>query len=157
MKTKFNEKFGDLVGKSHPIVEVYYEFAQLKNLFRQGWLKRGISEAHCESVAEHCFGVGLMSYMIAEEYKPELNSLHCMRLGIFHESGEPRGGDVTPHDGVSAEDKYNTEYAGAKRIFERLPNGQKYLNLFVEFEEQKTPESKLVKQVDRLEMALEAG
>lgn len=69
MKTKLPCDFTSelLQGPAHPIVQVFFEIAQLKNLYRQGWLRNGVSERHCESVADHCFGVAMIGYVIARE------------------------------------------------------------------------------------------
>ena len=35
----------------------WFEVLHLKQVFRKGWLERGLPPARCESVAEHSFGV----------------------------------------------------------------------------------------------------
>ena len=146
-----------LTKKTHPMVELFFEFAQLKNLYRQGWLREDISKLDCESVADHSFGVALLGYIIAEEYRPDLNSNHVMKLGLFHEIGEIYAGDVTPLDGISLEDKLKKEQLSTQQVFSKFSNPDKYISLWQEFEDQITPESIFMKQVDRLEMALQAN
>lgn len=157
MKTKREHTSKLLSEKTHPMIEIFFEYAQLKNLYRQGWLKRGISELDCETVADHSFGVALLGYTIAEEYRPDLDSAKVMKLGLFHEMGEIYAGDITPKDGVSIDDKTQKEFQGVQQVFSKLPNGDKYLNIWKDFEYQKSPEAKFVKQIDRLEMALQAN
>ncbi len=157
MKTKYKHTSKLLTEKTHPIIEIFFEYAQLKNLYRQGWLKRGVSELDCETVADHSFGVALLGYIIAEEYRPDLDSAKVMKLGLFHEMGEIYAGDFTPTDNVTADEKTQKEYLGVKRVFSILPNPQKYISIWEDFEFQKSPESKFVKQIDRLEMALQAN
>ncbi|MEO0842343.1 MAG: hypothetical protein AAF063_26020 [Cyanobacteria bacterium J06643_5] len=44
MKTKADLPINFLQGKDTlPIIEAYFEFVQLKQLYRQGWLNKGIS------------------------------------------------------------------------------------------------------------------
>ena len=157
MRTKNGHTSKLLTEKTHPIIEIFFEYAQLKNLYRQGWLKRGVSELDCETVAEHSFGVALLGYTIAEEYRPDLDSAKVMKLGLFHEMGEIYAGDFTPTDDVTVDEKTQREYLGVKQVFSRLPNSQKYISIWEDFEFQKSPESRFVKQIDRLEMALQAN
>ncbi|MBI2651591.1 HD domain-containing protein [Candidatus Woesearchaeota archaeon] len=157
MKTKNEHTTRLLPQEIHPITELFFEYAQLKNLYRQGWLERGVSEKDCETVAEHSFGVALLSYIIAEEYRPDLDSSRVMRLGLFHDVSEIYAGDITPKDGVSLEDKSQREYEAVKRVFSRLPNPHKYVNIWLEFEKHASPEAKFVSQIDRLEMVLQAN
>jgi putative hydrolase of HD superfamily len=157
METKNKHTRKLLDKKTHEGIELFFEFAQLKNLYRQGWLKRGISKMDCETVADHSFGVALLGYTLAEEYRKDLDSNHVMKLGLFHEVGEIYAGDITPKDGVSLEDKSQREYESVKNVFKNMPNPDKYISLWQEFEEGKTPESIFVKQIDKLEMILQAN
>ena len=162
MKTKLPKHTAKLTPPtSNSIIQLFFEYAQLKSLYRQGWLDRSkgrtVPEEHCESVADHSFGVALLGYVIAEEYKPDLDSNKVMRLGLFHEIGEIYAGDLTPHDGVSLEDKSAREYSGVQRVFSHFPNPEKYIAIWREFEDGKTPEAVFVKQIDRLEMALQSN
>jgi len=122
MKTKNVSTSSLLSEKTHPIVELFFEYAQLKNLYRQGWLERGVSERDCETVAEHSFGVALLGYTIAEEYRPDLDSSRVMKLGLLHDVGEIYAGDITPKDNVSLEDKFQREHEAVMKIFSRSIN-----------------------------------
>ena len=147
-----------LSGGEHPIITLFFEVAQLKNLYRQGWRKPGrdVSAIDGESVADHCFGVALLSYVIAEQYRPDLNALHAMRLGLFHELGEIHAGDITPYDGVDPEEKHRREREGVERVVACLAHPERYVALWEEYEAKKTGEAQLVARVDKLEMALQA-
>jgi putative hydrolases of HD superfamily len=157
MKTKNKHTSRLLTEKTNPLIELFFEYAQLKNLYRQGWLKRGVSELDCETVADHSFGVALLGYTIAQEYRPDLDSAKVMKLGLFHEMGEIYAGDFTPKDNVSEDEKVQREYEGVRQVFSRLPHSERYISIWEDFEFQKSPESIFVKQIDRLEMALQAN
>ena len=143
--------------KTHPMIGLFFEFAQLKNLYRQGWLDKGVSELDCETVADHSFGVALLGYIIAEEYRQDLDSQKVMRLGLLHDLGEIYAGDITPREDISPKDRFMKEYSAVQKVFSHLANPEKYINLWLEVEREETPEAKFVKQVDRLEMALQAN
>jgi len=118
----------------------FFDFAQMKNLYRQGWLQNGISKSDCETDADHIFGVALMGYIIAREYHPDLDAKKVMELGLFHELGEVFVGDITPRDNVPTEKRKQMEFESIKKTFSKLPNPQKY----IEYEKKESPEAKFV-------------
>jgi len=140
-----------------PLVEAYLEINQLKHLYRQGWLRRGIPAEQCETVAEHVFGMVMLAWWIADLYFPTLNREHVIRLVLVHELGEVYTGDLTPSDGVDALEKHRLEREAVRRVVAKLPRGAEYLALWEEYEALQTLEARLVKQIDRLEMALQAS
>lgn len=156
MKTKneHTEKF--IKNENGFILNLFYELAQLKNLYRQGWVKNGVPESECETVAEHSFNVAFLSYIVAEEYFPQMDSQRAMMLGLFHEVGEIYIGDITPTDGITKEEKMKIEAKAVHKVLEKLPKSEKYIKIWEEYEHQTSKEAKLVKQMDRLEMCMQA-
>jgi len=140
-----------------PIIEIYFQINHLKHLLRQGWLLRGIPEEKCESVGDHCFAVALFGMLIAKKYFPELDMAKVIKMSLVHELGEIDNGDFTPFDKISKGEKHAKEKKSIEKIFSRFPEEKEYLDLWEEFEENKSPEAKFVKQVDRLEMAFQAS
>ena len=132
------------------------EFLQLKNLYRQGWLKRSVPDSACESVADHSFSTALLCLFLADNCFPSADRDRIVRMALIHEAGEVYAGDITPVDGVSPEEKHARERDSALRVFAGLPQAPEYLALWEEFEENLTPEARIVKQADRLEMLLQA-
>jgi putative hydrolases of HD superfamily len=158
MQTKASNAIAHLQGKKAlPIVEAYFEFHQLKQLYRQGWLKRGISPARCESVAEHSFGAAVLAMFLVEAYFPRLDPGKVVRMALLHDFGEIYAGDFTPSDGISAEEKNRLEAQSVRQVLAKLPNGAEYIALWEEYEQQETPEAQFVAQIDRLEMVLQAS
>jgi putative hydrolase of HD superfamily len=144
-------------GGSSPLVQLYFEFNHLKQLYRQGWLQRSIPAAQCESVAEHSFGVAVLGLLVCDQFFPQLDALQVMRLALVHDFGEIYAGDFTPVDALPAHEKQALERAAVTRLFRNLPNGPAYIELWEAFEGGDTPEARLVRQLDRLEMALQAS
>lgn len=140
-----------------PIIRAYFEFNQLKQLYRQGWLKRGVPKERCESVAEHSLGVAVLACWLAEAYYPQLDQSRVMRLALIHDFGEIYAGDIIPGDDISDEEKSRLEFESVERVFKHLPNCGEYIALWSEFEDGQTPEAQFVRQVDRLEMGLQAS
>jgi putative hydrolase of HD superfamily len=140
-----------------PIIEAYFEFSHLKQLYRQGWLQRGIPAERCESVAEHSFGVALLALFLAEAAFPDLDTYKVMRMALLHDFGEIYAGDITPADGVRREKKRELEQQAVQRVLGKLPDGAAYIALWEEYERGDTPEARFVRQIDRLEMVLQAS
>ncbi|HOO77579.1 MAG TPA: HD domain-containing protein [bacterium] len=154
MKTK-NRHPLSLISPDSPVLKVLGEFLQLKNLYRQGWLKRRVPEERCESVADHTLGTAILSMFMVENYYPGADLLKTLRMALIHEAGEVYAGDITPVDGIAPEEKHALEQDSAVRVFDGLPQAEEYLALWEEFEESETVEARIVRQADRLEMMLQ--
>lgn len=157
MKTKADlplASFGDQ--NLSPLAAAYFELVHLKQLYRQGWLRRGIPPERCESVAEHVFGMAMLAWWIADAHFPHLNRDKIIRMTLVHELGEIYTGDLVPADAVPVEEKHRREREGLWQVVGKLPLGAEYLALWEEYERGSTPEARFVKQIDRLEMAFQA-
>jgi putative hydrolases of HD superfamily len=143
-------------GTANPFVEAYFEFAQLKQLYRQGWLRRGVPPERCESVAEHTFSMALLAMLIVDAYYPGLDSLKVLRMALLHDCGEIYAGDIVPADQVDAQEKHRRERAAVEQVLGKLPNGPTHIALWQEYEEGASAEARFVKQIDRLDMGLQA-
>ena len=145
-----------------PALASYFRLMRLKRLYRQGWLKRGLPEPLCESVAEHSFGTALLALLLAGRSGDagtlgRVDTGHAALLALAHELGESYAGDITPVDGVAAEEKLAREREAIDRALEGHPDREWFLSLWEEFEACATPEARFVKQLDRLEMGLQAA
>ncbi len=158
MQTKAPFPPGLLAGRSvSSLIETYFEINQLKRLYRQGWLKRGLNPEQCESVAEHVFGMAVLAVFICDAGFPELDQARVLRMVLLHETGEVYVGDLTPADEVTAIEKQQREREAVQRVLGKLPHGADYLAAWEEFELGGSPEAQLVRQLDRLEMGLQAS
>lgn len=158
MQTKASPPFSLLTNKnSTSIIQVYFEFDHLKQLYRQGWLRCGVPIERCESVAEHSFGVALLSFFLADAYFPQLDIRKVIRMALLHDFGEIYVGDLTPSDNVGLTEKHQLERQSVTKVLEKLPHGAVYIALWEEFELGDSPEAHFVRQIDRLEMGLQAS
>lgn len=137
-------------------LRAYFELSHLKQLYRQGWLRRGISTLRCESVADHTFATALLSYWLARAEFPELDAERVLQMALMHDLGEIYVGDLIPQDQISPQSKYEQEQQAVHQIFDNLPGGKAYILLWDEFEAGVSPEARFVRQMDRLEMAMQA-
>ena len=157
MEIKRAQAIRNLAGKSTlPIIEVFYEFNHLKTLFRQGWLRAGVSKAQCETVAEHTLGVALLALFLADAHFPQLDKARLVRMALLHDFGEIYAGDIVPGK-MSLAEKHELERKSVERVLGKLPNGREYLAVWEEFEAGQTAEARLLRELDRLEMGLQAA
>ena len=142
-------------GAIRPMLDAYVQINQLKQLFRQGWLQHGVPRDRCETVAEHTAGVAWLILLLAPEMA-DLDADRALRMALIHDLGETHAGDITPSDGVSATDKYARERQALRNVVAGLPRGADWLALWEDYESGASPEARFVRQVDRLEMGLQA-
>jgi putative hydrolase of HD superfamily len=158
METKASAPISLLAGEQVPAwITAYYEINQLKQLYRQGWLQRGIPKSLCESVAEHSFSMALLALLLMDQVSPGLDRQQVLLMALIHDLGEIYAGDFTPQDGVPSDEKHALEAKAFQQVFGRLPGGQRYIDVWRAYERGESPEARFVKQVDRLEMALQAS
>ena len=157
MEIKRAQAARNLAGKQTlPVIEVFYEFNHLKTLFRQGWLRAGIPREQCETVAEHTLGVALLALFLADAHFPQLDKAKLVRMALLHDFGEIYAGDIVPGK-MSLEEKHELERKSVERVLGKLPNGAEYLAVWEEFEAGQTAEARLLRELDRLEMGLQAA
>ena len=127
----------------------YKEISKLKNLERRGWKKCNV-EGRIESDAEHTFSMIMIALDIMNHNKTNLDELKVLKLIAYHELCEIDAGDVTPYDNISPEEKYEKEYECIKRLSKEydMPEIKSY---WLEYKELKTPESKFVKALDKID------
>ena len=136
------------------ISEFFFQIAELKKLPRSGWkIKVGLNNS--ESVAEHSYMMSVMA-MVLSDLK-SLNSEKVIKMSILHDWAESKIGDFMP-DEIGYDKKSELENYAMAEILESLPQTiqSDYQNIWDEFLVRDTPESRLVHELDKLEMALQA-
>lgn len=141
----------------------------LKSTARTGWnmefppghrfKTRRVPEA--ESVADHSYGVAIYAFMMASELGLDVEK--TVTMSLVHDVPELITEDrVTATLGAEEKarakaDKRRLEEAAARELF--LPHGEfgaRCLELWLEFEAQTSEESRLVRQLDKYECAVQA-
>lgn len=122
----------------------------LKDLPRAGWVRRGVDRP--ESVAAHSWGVALLVLALLPE---GLDLRRALTYAVLHDLPEALAGDTTPHDGVAAGDKHAREVHAMAVLAAGLPRGAELRAAWEAYERQEDPEARFVRQLDRLDMALE--
>lgn len=125
----------------------------LKHMKRTGWVLRNVKD--CESISGHMYRMGMMSFLL--DGSQGLDRIRVMELALVHDLAESIVGDITPYCGISREEKLLREFSAMSEISELLgPSKDKLLELFNEYESGKTAEAKFVKDLDRLDMVMQA-
>ncbi|XP_034926815.1 uncharacterized protein [Populus alba] len=128
---------------------------RLKTTKRAGWVKRGIKGP--ESISDHMYRMGLMA-LIAPDI-PGIDRDKCVKMAIVHDIAEAIVGDITPSDGVPKAEKSRKEREALEHMCELLgaeSRAKEMSELWNEYEENSTPEAKIVKDFDKVEMILQA-
>ncbi|MCV0372575.1 MAG: HD domain-containing protein [Nitrosarchaeum sp.] len=136
------------------LLDFFNTVANLKNIPRQGWFdKLGIEKP--ESVSDHTFSMTVMAMIFSDLQR--LDTLKILKMSLLHDLAESVTGDMTPSQ-ISKEDKAVLETQHMTEILKNLPSEleREFLELWHEFQQNLTPESRMVHELDKLEMALQA-
>jgi 5'-deoxynucleotidase YfbR-like HD superfamily hydrolase len=134
------------------ILSVLADAGRLKELKRAGWVRMRIPEP--ESVADHTYRLALMAMLVGPRLG--LNAEAMLRLALVHDLGEARVGDLTPADRVDSAEKRAREAEALGQIVDELPEGPALFDLWREYDRGATPEARIVRQLDKLEMTVQA-
>lgn len=140
------------------VLKLYYQFNHLKNIYRQGWLVSLLGmdyENKIESVADHTWSVTMLALSVIEKYKLDLNIEKCMKLSIIHEIGEIYSGDIIPNV-ISKKEKHKVEEDAVDELLSPLEFDNDFKELWLEYDNVESKEADFIKQVDKLEAALQA-
>ena len=130
----------------------YNEICKLKQVLRRGWIIKNVP-GRIESDAEHCFSMQMLALEIMAKNDLKLDQLKVLKMIAYHELGEIEVGDITIHDGVSIEDKYKMELAAIEKLSKQAKMPE-IKELWLEYEENKTPEAQFVKLIDAYDAVL---
>lgn len=128
------------------------EAEQLKSVLRTAWTADGQQE----STAEHSWRLALLAGLMAEDY-PELDTQNMILMCLIHDMGELYDGDISAALMPDEKKKHEQEYKTIKKVFGLLPaaQNQKLTNIWLEYNDNKSPEAKLVKALDKAETIIQ--
>ena len=138
-------------------MDFYNELYKMKNIVRRGWILKNMSDKESgrkESDAEHVFSMIMFAWKVMKEENLKLDHEKVFKLILCHELGEIDVGDITIDDGVSLEEKFKKELVAVERISKKY-NMPEFKDFWLEFEENKTPEAKFVKAMDKLDALMQ--
>jgi putative hydrolase of HD superfamily len=126
----------------------------LKNIYRQGWIEK-LKISSPESVGDHTYFMAIMGMIFSS--KTNLNTEKILKMILIHDLAESKIGDLTPEK-LPFDEKKDLENSAFFKICQNLSKDTRleFLELWKEFQENITLESKFVHQIDKLEMAFQA-
>jgi putative hydrolase of HD superfamily len=134
-------------------IDFILEIDKVKRVLRQTRLQDDLRQ---ENDAEHSWHFATMALLLAEYAEGDIDVLRVVRMALMHDLVEIDAGDTFAYDVKGNEDKLDRERAAADRIFNLLPEDQAVdlRDLWEEFEEQESPESRYAAALDRLQPIL---
>jgi putative hydrolase of HD superfamily len=136
------------------LLQFFIMSGRLKTERRRGWVKK-LKLEHPESVADHSFRTALLAMVISD--LRGLDSGKAVRLALLHDLPEAIVGDAMPEERSGA-GKIDSETRAMKEMVSELPKEirARYIQAWEEYVEGESAESRLVHQLDKLEMAIQA-
>jgi putative hydrolase of HD superfamily len=127
---------------------------RLKRELRHSWL----SDGRRESVAEHTWFMALMALLTHRRLEEPVSLERVLSMAIVHDLAEIEVGDIPYFEtGDQKAKKAELELAAIERIATMLPapEGEMVKQLWLEFEDGKTPEARFVRALDHLEVQVQ--
>ncbi|NWG08852.1 MAG: HD domain-containing protein [Nitrososphaerales archaeon] len=130
---------------------------RLKETPRSGWLRK-VRVKKPESVADHTFGTSMLCMILGD--MKGLDTPRMLKMALIHDLCESMTGDLT-HYGMSGRQelqKRRMEEDAMTKILSLLPKAikKRYYGLWKEFQDGASLEARLVRDLDKLDMALQA-
>ena len=140
-------------GGSGYLLRFLHLAGRLKETARAGWVLRGVEAP--ESVADHSFRLALMALVLAPRAGEAVDRGRCVEMALVHDLAECLTGDITPLDGISAEEKRRREREAVHHLA-ALADEPRLVELWEEYDAAASPEARFVKELDKLETAIQA-
>jgi putative hydrolase of HD superfamily len=142
-------------GPAAAIVKTLARLHPLARVPRAGWLLRGVTEP--ESVASHCHAVALLTQLVCDAWPGRFDAGRAVAMALVHDCAEVVTMDIPMPAGDAGfrEAKSRTERAALASLFDGLPS--RAAELFEEFECAETPEARLVRGLDKVQMMIRAA
>ena len=125
------------------------EIDKLKTVFRKAYIT---DASRRENSAEHSWHVAMMAMILAEYGNEDIDLHRVIKMLLIHDIPEIDAGDTSVYTRASEPGIASREMLGADRIFSLLPTdqAQELREIWSEFEQGKTAESKFARALDRL-------
>lgn len=144
--------------KQKNITNITEYFYRLKELPRTGWIQK-LDIENTESVASHTLLVIVLVFYFSEKYEySSKKKVKLIEMALIHDLAESITGDITPEI-MDKGRKRKLENEAFDKIIDNIKTKRirdRYLELWHEYQSEKSFESKFVHLLDKLEMVLQA-
>ena len=133
------------------LIKFFLHIENLKTVKRKGWIiKSKVKEV--ESVAEHSYAATSIAMIISDLVG--LNTEKVIKMMLIHDLPEGIIGDLVPGENAN---KDMDEEEAIRSILGSLPDKMQidYTEIWNEFKMNKTKESQLVHEIDKLELIIQ--
>jgi putative hydrolase of HD superfamily len=142
-------------------IGLFLEATTLKRIPRMGWAMRGVP--HVESVAEHSHAMTIVALALADLLNASgtlvipLNLEKVLTIATLHDLAEARLTDLPASAQRLIPDaiKSYAEATAIRDLLNPLPSAERLAEWWHEFENGSTPEGRLVRDADKLEMMVQ--
>lgn len=139
----------------HPLkqqLDFIIEVDKVKSIYRKS---KTFSGEKYENDAEHSWHICIMVMVLAEYANEPIDIFKVIKMLLIHDIVEIDAGDTFLY-AENRNEVFEKEKQAAERIFGLLPPHQysEFMDLWIEFEEKKTPEAKFAGSIDRLQPML---
>lgn len=145
--------------ESQSLEDFWQLLERLKLEPRRGW-KEKLRLSHVESVADHSYGVAMLCLFQAWS-RGGYDLERLLKLALIHDLDEAITGDLTPEDRrrLGLGEVLRRKRLAGKRIADSLPEKARsdWLELWTDLRLRRSKEARLVKDLDQVEMALQAN
>ena len=131
-------------------IEFIKEIDKEKLITRQTLLTNGTQK---EDDAQHAWHMSIMALLLNEYANEKIDVLKTISMILIHDIVEIDAGDTYAYDQQAIQTQKEREQKAAKRIFGLLPEDQaaNLIDLWNEFEENKTPEAQFAHTIDNVQ------
>lgn len=123
---------------------------KMKTVYRQTLLA---DKSRRETDAEHSWHIAMMAMLFADFAPEGVDRDRSIRMCLVHDLVEIYAGDTFCYDVKAGESKQEREIMAADKLFSMLPekDGEELKRLWLEFEEQSTPDALFAASLDRFQ------
>lgn len=129
------------------------QMAFIKEIDKEKMIKRQSYLTDCETHendAEHAWHMAIMTLLLSEYSNSEIDVLKTVTMLLIHDLVEIYAGDTYAYDEEGKKTQAEREAKAADKLYGLLPEDQAgyFKSVWLEFEEQKTPEAKFARTMD---------
>jgi len=143
----------DNLGNLEKIFDFLHKIENLKSTLRYSKTTSGRKE----STAEHSWRLALITFIIADELKLDIDVNRSIKIALVHDIAEALTGDIDAvsiaEGKVSKEEKERQEIEAIINLKKTLPEtiGKEISDLWYEYNNSNTKEAKFIKALDKIE------
>ena len=143
------------MNNNEKVLRFYFLATSLKNKIRQGSIYWNVSNIRRESIAEHVYDTCMLAIALHSEFDIDADIYTVILMLAIHELEEVVIGDITPFDGVCADEKLKRGKLAVENILSSLKLKDDYIELTDEFNAGLTREAKFAYVCDKLDFVLQ--